>query len=160
MEAKWPVPLCVATLVVLAGCGSLAGTGEPGTQTTATTEQGAEPCVSGLTFFGLDRPTTVWENDTIGVSYSVERNASALLVVSENDTVVGVDHVGGSDYPSPVVVDAATIELDRAMNGTRTLQVTAYHDRNENEEFDTDTDTACGVEAGPTAVNFSAITEP
>ncbi len=174
MVTKSSVALgAVAVVVLLAGCLSGAGVGQPQSPTdepvddtqTPTDEplQSGENCVNGVSFYGLNGPgNSLWAPDTVVIGYTAPANASLLFVVFEDGNAIGTTHVTTTNLDHAVVADGDGIPLDRPASGSHTIRVGAYADTNGNGEFDAGTDRPCRtdgepVEAGPRRINFSAF---
>lgn len=171
MERRWSVAIAgVAVLVVLSGCLSGNGVGQPDSLTpTAAQTPTASPtvsqtgCPSGVSFYGLGSPgETAWEPDRIAIGYTVPANASVFFVAFEEGTVIGTTHVTTTDREHGVTADGDGIPLENALTGSHMIRVGAYRDSNANGQFDFGTDSPCRsdgnvVEAGPRRINFSTL---
>lgn len=148
----------IALLVVLSGC----QVGLPTNQAPETTaaDQAVASCQgAAVNYWGLndENRTPAWAPDTLRISYQLPANASVLFVATENDTVLGVTHVGADEA---VVADGVPFVLNRNLSGTHTVSVRVYADVDENEEFDRNTDSVChtdgeSVETDNRTIDFS-----
>ncbi|SEV99584.1 hypothetical protein [Halobacterium jilantaiense] len=162
------VVLSVVVLVVLAGCLSVGGTG--GSDQPTTIPQSGTPtpvqdgCPSGLAFYGLGSPGDYgWSTDEVAVGYTLPADSSALLVVLEDETVLGTTKVSNTNPDYAVAADGDTVVLDDPLRGSHEIRVVAYADSDGDGEFDAGTDAPCHsdggelVMTGPEVVDFDEL---
>jgi len=130
-----------------------------GTQTRTPIYRTGGPCTDAwVSFWGLPA-AEFWERDKIRVGMRVGGNASVVLVVEANDSVVGVEAFSSPE--SGLSASGYVLELDESLEGTTSLSVTVHADRNRDGEYDPDVDRPCyddGVaRTGPTTIDAGAI---
>ena len=161
------VAVAVAALLLVAGCLSVGGGGADDPSRTTVRQSGThapvqDGCPSGLAFYGLGSPGDYgWSTDQVAVGYTLPPDSDALLVVFENETVLGTEHVGNDSPEHAVTADGATIHLDEPLRGAHEIRVVAYADTD--GEFDRSTDAPCHrdsggpVTTGPAVVDFDEL---
>lgn len=143
MRARRTLGLVVLTLAVLTS-GCLAG-GVAETPTEAPQSSPEErDCAAWVAFYGLSDPAQrTWAPDRVSIGYTVPPGASVLFVASVDGTVRGSTHVSTEGYEHGITADGDGVPLDRALNGTHEIRVTAYRDVDGDGAFDAGTDEPC-----------------
>jgi PGF-CTERM protein len=156
---RLPVALLVAS-VCLAGGTAAPVVGTSGASA-GTATQNDEPGVSFCCYGGT--PDDFWDPNTVRYGARVPANSTVHFVVEiENGTYLGNATMG--PFEGAVVGDALELELDRELDGERTLRIVAYRDTNGNGTFDSGTDepwrTDDGsvVQAGPGTIDYGQFT--
>jgi hypothetical protein len=102
---------------------------------------------------------TLWNRHSVQVGgFSLGPNANVLLVVYEDDTVLGTAELHAPDVT--MVVDAMSIPLKKPLTGEHTIRVVMYADSDGDGNFDPANATPCRyegevIQAGPETFDFS-----
>lgn len=159
----------LALLIILAGCISHASPVGPTHQTPMSTHTSPESgdCARWVSFYGLSGPAqSTWAPDRVSIGYTLPGDVSMLFVAFDGDgTVLGTEYETTEGYEHGVTADGAGIQLDEPLEGTHVINVVAYNDINDNEQFDMGTDQRCEdedgvIETGPKQINFSQFEAP
>jgi|AntRauMinimDraft_4_1070384.scaffolds.fasta_scaffold00024_92 hypothetical protein len=145
----------LAALLLLAGCLSVGGPGGSTQPTSTTIQQSGTPtpvrdgCPSGLAFYGLGNPGDFgWSTNEVAVGYTLPADSTALLVVLEDETVLGTVQVSNTNSDYAVAADGDTVLLDEPLAGSHEIRVVAYADSDGDGEFDASTDAPCHGDDG------------
>jgi len=130
-----------------------------GTSTRTPIYRTGGPCTDAwVSFWGLPA-AEFWDRDRVRVGVRIGGNASVLLVVEANDSVVGVEAFSSPE--SGLTARGYVLELDEPLAGTTSLSVTVYADRDRDGEYDPEVDRPCYdggvVRDGPTTIDAEAI---
>lgn len=154
----------LAILILLAGCISHPSAVGPTHQTPMATHTSPESgdCAKWVSFYGLSGPSqTTWAPDRVSIGYTLPGGVSVLFVAFDGDgTVLGAEYESTKGYDHGVTADGDGVQLEEPLEGEHVINVVAYNDVNNNEQFDMGTDERCEddngvIETGAQTINFS-----
>lgn len=161
---RLPSIVGLALLLILAGCIAHPPAVGPTHQTPGATHSSPESgdCAEWVSFYGLSgSPPRTWAPDQVSIGYTLPGDVSVLFVAFDGDgTVLGTEYESTKGFAHGVTADGEGIQLEEPLQGEHVINVIAYRDVNENEQFDMGTDERCVdengvVETGPQTINFS-----
>ena len=152
-------------------------TGSTSTQSESATEQPIDTTVSqgktrdacngarGIGFYGLRTrfEDNVWGPSTVSVSFGLGPRAHVLLVVLENDTVLGMTQVSAPNDVG-MTSDGTLIPLNTELTEEHTIRVTMYPNMGKGHLLNSEKAAPCryegsAVQTEPTTVDFSRFSE-
>lgn len=128
---------------------------------TRTTCNGAR----GIGFYGLRTrfEDKVWGPSTVSVSFGLGAGAHVLLVVLENDTVLGMTQARAPNDVG-MTSDGTLIPLNTKLTGEHTIRVVMYPNIDKGNRLDPGEATPCqyegsAIQTEPTTIDFSRFSE-
>jgi hypothetical protein len=147
---------------------------EPTGPTTESTTATSEPAqrtgracngARGISFYGLGTQfeDQVWGPGRVTVAFGLGAGAHVLLVVYEDNEVLGTAQATAPSYGG-ASVDGQPIPLETTLSGEHTIRVVMYGDVNQDGQFDAKTATPCRYEGDviqtePRTIDFSKFAD-
>ena len=135
---------------------------------TTTSQQRRKMACSGARYIefyalGSEVADEMWSPSTVRVGFGLGAGADVLLVVLENNTVLGMTRIK-TPNDSGIESDGDPIPLNTKLSGEHTIRVVMYPDAGKENQFNAQKTVPCqyegkAVQTEPTTIDFSRFSE-